>query len=154
MEICDRPTKSNTINSMHHHILNKTAMNELATQMASQAKVGDVFGLKGTLGAGKSFFTSCFVNALMDKKIDVLSPTFNLLYSYQTNKGLVHHFDLYRLKSADDLENIGFFECLKDGICLIEWPEIAEQFLPKNYTKINIEIKNEEEREVRINYKL
>ena len=132
-------------------IVNQSQMQELAATIASKAKSGDVFGLKGTLGSGKSFFASSFINALMDKKITVLSPTFNLLYSYQTPKFLVHHFDLYRLKTSEELENIGFFDCLKNGICLIEWPEIAQDFLPKNYTEINIEIKNEGERIVAIN---
>ena len=132
-------------------IVNQTQMQELAATIASQAKTGDLFGLKGTLGAGKSFFASSFINALMDKKITVLSPTFNLLYSYQTPKILVHHFDLYRLKTSEELENIGFFDCLRNGICLIEWPEIAQEFLPKNYTEINLEIKNEGERIVTIN---
>ena len=132
-------------------IVNQSQMQELAATIASKAKSGDVFGLKGTLGSGKSFFASSFINDLMDKKITVLSPTFNLLYSYQTPKFLVHHFDLYRLKTSEELENIGFFDCLKNGICLIEWPEIAQDFLPKNYTEINIEIKNEGERIVAIN---
>ena len=132
-------------------IVNQTQMQELAATIASQAKTGDLFGLKGTLGAGKSFFASSFINALMDTKIMVLSPTFNLLYSYQTPKILVHHFDLYRLKTSEELENIGFFDCLRNGICLIEWPEIAQEFLLKNYTEINIEIKNEGERIVTIN---
>lgn len=121
-------------------------MQEFAESIAKQAKVGDVFGLKGTLGAGKSFFSKYFVNSLLDEKTEVLSPTFNLVYSYQTPKGMVHHFDLYRIKDIDELENIGFFEFLKDGICLIEWPEIAEEFLKKNYTQIDIKIKNENER--------
>ncbi len=126
-------------------------MQNLAATVAASTKVGDIFGLKGTLGAGKSFFAASFVNALLDQKTTILSPTFNLLYSYQTPKGRVHHFDLYRLKNVEELENIGFFDCLKDGICLIEWPEIAEEFLLKNYTEIKIEIKNEWERMVTIN---
>lgn len=125
---------------------NQSEMQKLAADIALKAKVGDVFGLKGTLGAGKSFFAAAFVNALLEKKAAILSPTFNLVYSYQTSKGSVHHFDLYRLKNAAELENIGFFDCLKDGICLIEWPEIAAEFMPKNYIEIKIEIKNEGER--------
>ena len=131
-------------------IVNQSQMQELAATIASKAKSGDIFGLEGTLGAGKSFFASSFINALADQKITVLSPTFNLLHSYQTPKFLIHHFDLYRLKSSEELENIGFFDCLKNGICLIEWPEVAKEFLPKNYTEINIEIKNEGERIVTI----
>ena len=84
----------------------------------------------------------------------MLSPTFNLVYSYDTKKGEVFHFDLYRLKSADELENIGFFDALKNGICLIEWPEIAAEFLKNNCLEIEIKIREdlgEEGREVLIN---
>jgi tRNA threonylcarbamoyl adenosine modification protein YjeE len=126
-------------------------MANLAKEIALQTKVGDVIGLKGTLGAGKSFFAKNFVNALSQKNYEVLSPTFNLVYSYETKVGEVFHFDLYRLKSADDLENIGFFDALHNGISLIEWPEIAEKFLKKNYLEIEIKTiaaANEEVREV------
>ena len=60
-------------------------------------------------------------------------------YSYQTSKGSVHHFDLYRLKDSSELENIGFFDCLKDGICLIEWPELVLDFLDQPYLNLRIE---------------
>ena len=122
-----------------------------AREIAAQARAGDVIGLKGTLGAGKSFFAKNFVNFLSEKPVEVLSPTFNLVYSYETKKGEIFHFDLYRLKSAEELENIGFFDALKNGICLIEWPEIAADFLKKNYSEIEIKTvagANEEAREV------
>lgn len=109
-----------------------------AREIAAQARTGDVIGLKGTLGAGKSFFAKNFVNFLSEKPVEVLSPTFNLVYSYETKKGEIFHFDLYRLKSAEELENIGFLDALKNGICLIEWPEIAADFLKKNYLEIEI----------------
>ena len=82
----------------------------LATKIANESKVGDVIGISGTLGAGKSFFAKSFINALSERWQEVLSPTFNLVYSYDTLKGEVFHFDLYRLKSAVELENIGFFD--------------------------------------------
>ncbi len=129
---------------------NQQQTKDLAIKIAKQAKVGDKFGLKGTLGAGKSFFASCFVNSLLDDKVNVLSPTFNLLHSYKTKQGIIHHFDLYRLKSIEELENVGFFECLKDGICLIEWPEIAKSFLFKNYTEIDIKIIQQNQRFINI----
>lgn len=131
-------------------IENKEEMANFAKKLALNAKIGDVFGLKGTLGAGKSFFAGEFINALSDKKQEVLSPTFNLVYSYETKLGEVFHFDLYRLKSVNELENIGFFDALKSGICLIEWPEIAEKYLKKNYLEIEIKTvdKNEEKREI------
>lgn len=124
-------------------------MANFAREIATSARAGDVIGLKGTLGAGKSFFAKNFINSLQEEETEVLSPTFNLVYVYETKKGEVFHFDLYRLKSAQELENIGFFEALKNGICLIEWPEIAAEFLPKNYQEIEIKLtENEEEREL------
>jgi tRNA threonylcarbamoyl adenosine modification protein YjeE len=100
-------------------INSRQEMANLAKEIALQAKIGDVIGLKGTLGAGKSFFAKNFVNALSEKPREVLSPTFNLVYSYEAKVGEVFHFDLYRLKSADELENIGFFDALHNGISRI-----------------------------------
>lgn len=121
-----------------------------AQEIAQNVKVGDIIGLKGTLGAGKSFFARNFINFLSSKELNVASPTFNLVFSYDSKKGEVFHFDLYRLKSADELENIGFFDAIKSGISLIEWPEIAQKFLKKNYTEIEIKILGEEQREITI----
>ncbi len=139
-------------------IKNQNKMVNFAAEIAAKSEIGDVIALKGTLGAGKSFFAKSFINSLRkkigEKPCEVLSPTFNLVYSYDTKKGEVFHFDLYRLKSADELENIGFFDALKNGICLIEWPEIAADFLKKNCLEIEIKIKEdlgEEGREVLIN---
>jgi len=134
-------------------INSKTEMAAFAREIAAQSKIGDVIALEGTLGAGKSFFAKNFINALSENAREILSPTFNLVYSYNTKIGEVFHFDLYRLKSSEELENIGFFDALQNGICLIEWPEIAVKFLPKNYRKITIKtnsIDHEETREVTI----
>lgn len=133
-------------------ILNQKETKDLAEKLAKSAKLGNVFGIKGTLGSGKTFFSNCFINALLENKKEILSPTFNIVYSYQTNIGEVFHFDLYRIKNFEELENIGFFDYLKNGICLIEWPEIAENFLKKalkqNYTQIEIKIKDNNTREI------
>ena len=130
-------------------INSKKEMAQLAAKIAASARIGDVFGLKGTLGAGKSFFAKNFINSLQKNPTEVLSPTFNLVYSYNATKGEISHFDLYRLKSEEELENIGFFDALKSGICLIEWPEIAAAFLKKNYFEIEIKTLAEEGEEVR-----
>lgn len=136
---------------MQEIIINsKNEMAALASKIALEARVGDVFCLEGTLGAGKSFFAKNFINFLQEKPTEILSPTFNLVYNYETKKGEVFHFDLYRLKSSQELENIGFFDAINNGISLIEWPQIAEKFLPKNCKKITIEILGEEKRKVTI----
>lgn len=125
-------------------------MANFAREIASSSKIGDVICLSGTLGAGKTFFAKNFINSLQKKPTEILSPTFNLVYSYDTKKGEIFHFDLYRLKNSEELENIGFFDAIKSGICLIEWPNIAEKFLPKNTTKISIKILEDEKREITI----
>lgn len=127
-------------------------MADLAREIAASSNVGNVIGLRGTLGAGKSFFARNFINSLQEKPTEILSPTFNLVYSYDSKKGEIFHFDLYRLKDENELENIGFFDALRNGICLIEWPEIAQRFLKKQYTEIAIKIisENEEAREILI----
>lgn len=137
------------INMKKTLVENKSEMAALVKEIASLAKAGDVICLKGTLGAGKTFFAQNFINALSLEPVDVLSPTFNLVYSYNSKKGEIFHFDLYRLKSANELENIGFFDALKSGICLIEWPEIAQKFLPKNYLEIEIKFYKDSKEEAR-----
>jgi tRNA threonylcarbamoyl adenosine modification protein YjeE len=134
-------------------INSKSQMAELATNLAKKAQVGDIFLLKGTLGVGKSFFAKKFIESLLEEKTEILSPTFNLVYSYNSLKGKINHFDLYRLKQASELENIGFFDTIGKEIALIEWPEIASDFLPENCCEIEIKISEggEEFREVTIN---
>ncbi len=130
-------------------IKSEDEMAKFAQDLAKNCQKGDIFALKGSLGVGKSFLARHFINALSITKQNVPSPTFNLVYSYDSKKGAIFHFDLYRLKSADELENIGFFEALQEGICLIEWPEIAEEFLPKNHTTISIKNSSNNRAELR-----
>ncbi len=119
-------------------------MADLAKKIAACADINAIIGLKGSLGVGKSFFARKFINSLSEKELNVPSPTFNLVYPYKTNKAEIFHFDLYRLKEKSELENIGFFDAIKSGISLIEWPEIIEDFLQKkqNYIEIKISSKS------------
>jgi len=127
-------------------IKNKLEMTKLATKIALLAKKGDVIGLNGTLGAGKSFFASAFINSLLDQKISVTSPTFNLLYTYSTKTAEIYHFDLYRLKKEEELYNIGIEDSIINGISLIEWPHLAKNLITKNFLDIEIKIDGEQER--------
>ena len=131
------------------HIKNKKEMANLAQKLAKNAKKGDIFTLEGNLGSGKTFFAQEFINFFSNKKIDVTSPTFNLLSVYELEKNNIYHFDLYRLKDEEELFNLGIEDALIDGITLIEWPELAKDFL-KNPIKIYIEIIQEEERLVKL----
>ena len=93
-----------------------------AQTYARESVNGDVFTLQGPLGAGKSVFCRAFIQELAGKTLDVPSPTFTLLQNYDTSKGTIWHFDLYRIENPQEIYEIGWEEALSDGILLIEWP--------------------------------
>ena len=82
--------------------------------------------LKGNLGAGKTTFTQFLLKEMGCKDV-VSSPTYAIVNEYDTKKGKVFHFDLYRLNSSEEVYDIGMEEYLDSGnFCIIEWPEIYE----------------------------
>ncbi len=95
--------------------------------------VGDTILLYGEIGVGKTTFTRLLINDLNtnSKKIEVLSPTFNIVLEYKIKKINIRHFDLYRIKHKKELDNIGIFENTNENITIIEWPELLEK-KPKN----------------------
>ncbi|RVD36696.1 tRNA (adenosine(37)-N6)-threonylcarbamoyltransferase complex ATPase subunit type 1 TsaE, partial [Mesorhizobium sp. M4A.F.Ca.ET.020.02.1.1] len=98
--------------------------------LAMALRPGDVLALKGDLGAGKSTLARSLIRALADDAgLDVPSPTFTLVQTYDT-RFPVHHFDLYRLSAAAELDELGFDDALAQGAALVEWPERAETALP------------------------
>ena len=87
----------------------------------------DCIFLFGELGSGKTTFTRSLINQIQEKnkvaKTQVPSPTFNLLYEYEIKSLRVMHYDLYRLKTNKEIEQLGIFEDSKNIISVIEWPE-------------------------------
>lgn len=114
----------------------------IAGQVASIAQRGDVFALYGTLGMGKSVFARAFIQELTHAS-EVPSPTFTLVQSYPFNDLEIHHFDLYRLRSPEEVFELGFEDLLYSGISLIEWPEKAGSYLPRGIFKITISADND-----------
>lgn len=108
----------------------------LGRALAAQASTGDVITLTGPLGAGKTVLARGFVTGLLGKSVDVASPTFTLVNVYDTAEPPIWHFDLYRLESPDDIEELGLDEALASGISLIEWPEHAKGWLPEDQLRI------------------
>lgn len=103
----------------------------LAVRLAPAVRRHDVLCLHGELGAGKTSFARALLRALGVAE-DVPSPTFTLVQSYETAAFPIYHFDLYRLKSGAELEEIGWDDALADGLTVVEWPERAESFLPRD----------------------
>ncbi|MFA5011529.1 MAG: tRNA (adenosine(37)-N6)-threonylcarbamoyltransferase complex ATPase subunit type 1 TsaE [Ignavibacteria bacterium] len=113
-------------------------------KFADELKRGSLVGLKGNLGTGKTQFVKGICNYFKVQDI-VNSPTFILVNEYKgidkdNNEIKIYHLDLYRLKSPAELEVIGFNEYIDtNSIVLIEWPEIAEEYLNKEIDKVLIE---------------
>jgi tRNA threonylcarbamoyladenosine biosynthesis protein TsaE len=136
---------------MQRLIITKSAEEtEAAGQhLASEFKPGDVIALYGDLGAGKTCWVRGVAKALAAREA-VISPTFTLINEYQ-GKFPVYHFDLYRLQSARELEDIGYEEYFYgEGISILEWAGKAERLLPKYHWKIYFDIKTDEERRITI----
>lgn len=99
------------------------ATEALAAAVAALARPGDVILLEGPFGAGKTAFARAFLRvAAGDAALEVPSPSFTLLQSYDTRLGPVHHFDLWRLDGPAALAELGWDEARAD-IVLAEWPE-------------------------------
>ena len=100
--------------------------------------------LKGNLGAGKTTFTQFLLKDLGSQD-EVSSPTYAIVNEYDSPKGNVFHFDLYRMKNADEVEDIGIHEYLNNAfLCIIEWPEVYEEELA-HFPHHEMSIENEGE---------
>ena len=103
---------------------------ELAKKFIKKIKPGNIIFLYGEMGVGKTTFIKYLINALQKKnkleQTEVTSPTFNLLNEYQVNEIKVNHYDLYRLKSIEEIKNLDLFGNNKNTITLIEWPQIIK----------------------------
>lgn len=115
---------------------------ELGKKLSRIAQKGDCFALFGTLGMGKSVLSRAFIQALTSAE-EVPSPTFTLVQSYEASNFEIYHFDLYRLKSPEEIFELGIEEALYNGVCLIEWPEKMGEYLPRKIFKVEISSTNE-----------
>ncbi|MEQ1613963.1 MAG: tRNA (adenosine(37)-N6)-threonylcarbamoyltransferase complex ATPase subunit type 1 TsaE [Hyphomicrobiaceae bacterium] len=110
--------------SLHLSDLDESAMQRVAMLFALGIKPGDTLALHGDLGAGKTTFARGLIRALIgDEALEVVSPTFSLVQIYDGSRGRIEHYDLYRLKSADEAEEIGLGDPGSDVVRIIEWPE-------------------------------
>jgi tRNA threonylcarbamoyladenosine biosynthesis protein TsaE len=113
----------------------QTVIDEILPQLQH-----NILLLKGNLGAGKTTFTQ-FLLKNLGSKDEVSSPTYSIVNEYDSPKGKIFHFDLYRMKNITEAYDIGIEEYLDNAfLCIIEWPEIYEQELSDtSYHEMKIE---------------
>ena len=113
--------------------IDEVALARFAQDVAFMLAPGDAITLAGDLGTGKTTFARALIRALTgDATLEVPSPTFTLMQTYTAPRFNVAHFDLYRLNSPDELDELGLDAALESGIAIIEWPDRAGDRLPQD----------------------
>ena len=115
---------------------------ELASTFLKKIKPGCFIFLYGEIGVGKTTFIRYLINQFQKLNkleiTEVTSPTFNLLNEYQINDFKINHYDLFRLKSTEEIKSLDLFEDNKNTITLVEWPQIIKE-KPKNLIELFFE---------------
>ena len=111
-----------------------------AKEIAEQANAGEVYCLNGDLGVGKTAFAQGF-GAGLGITEPMPSPTFTILHTYEEGRLPLYHFDVYRIGSEDEMEEIGYFDLVDggEGIALIEWSKLISGIIPKDAIEVEIE---------------
>ena len=119
---------------------------ELASKFSKKIKPGNMVFLYGEMGVGKTTFIRYLINQFQKDNdlelTEVTSPTFNLLNEYQINQIKINHYDLFRLKSGEEIKNLDIFEDKINTVTLIEWPQMIKE-KPKNLIELFFEYEND-----------
>lgn len=126
---------------------------ELGKKIAEKLEKGTVIVLTGDLGSGKTKLTEGILT-YFGLENEISSPTFTIVNEYNTENLNIYHFDVYRLEDVDEFYAIGGEEYFEKGASIIEWGEMIEEALPKEYIKINFsrDLSNENLRNIDIEY--
>jgi N-acetylmuramate 1-kinase len=126
-------------------LLDQGATLGLARDLAHVVRSGDLLALSGDLGAGKTTLARALIRRLAgDDTLDVPSPTYTLMQSYETPRGPVVHADLYRVNDASELDELGWDEAGADAIVLLEWPDRIGDLLPATRLDVRLELMPDE----------
>ena len=126
------------------------ATERFAARIAQAMRPGDAILLAGPLGAGKTAFARALLRAATnDPALEVPSPSFTLVQSYATRRGVVHHFDLWRLDGPSALAELGWDDA-RDDIVLVEWPDRLGALAPPDALRLDFQLTEGDARTVQI----
>lgn len=112
---------------------------DIGKKLGERAIQGEVYGLSGDLGTGKTVLAQGFADGLGIRE-PVSSPTFTIIQQHDGGRLPLYHFDVYRIGDISEMDEIGYEDCFYgDGVCLVEWPSRIEKLLPKHYVSVSIE---------------
>lgn len=111
----------------------------LGEQLGKEAQKGQIYCLTGDLGTGKTVLTKGFAKGLGVQE-HVTSPTFTIVNEYHDGRLPFYHFDVYRLSSEEEMDDIGYEEYFfGDGVCLVEWAELFPDLIPQDACWLTLE---------------
>ena len=116
-------------------------INEAAKTSVENMGDGKVFAFYGKMGAGKTTFVKAVCECLGVEDV-ITSPTFAIVneYTSATTGDAIYHFDFYRIKKLEEVYDMGYEDYFYSGsLCFLEWPELIEDLLPEDATKVTIE---------------
>jgi tRNA threonylcarbamoyladenosine biosynthesis protein TsaE len=116
------------------------AVEALGAAVARALAPGEAVCLWGPLGAGKTTLARGLIRAMTRPEEEIPSPTFTLVQLYQGETFPIAHFDLYRLESPEETDELGLDEALEEGAAVIEWPERLHGRLPRDRLDIALSI--------------
>jgi len=112
---------------------------QCAKGLAATLKPPTIILLNGNLGMGKTVFARALIRQLCNNPtLEVISPTFTLLQTYETPNTTLHHYDLYRIEHPDEILELGWEDAAYDGITIVEWPERLGAYKPREYLDITL----------------
>ena len=109
-----------------------------ARRLAPLLRTGDLVGLAGALGSGKTTLARDLIAALSGRDREVPSPTFTLVQTYDCGALTVWHFDLFRIERPAEVFELGFEDALADGVTLVEWPERLGALMPADHLMVTL----------------
>ena len=113
--------------------------------LGSHLHAGDVIALRGHLGIGKTQLVHGIANTYLKADVHVCSPSFTIINQYEANGRSIHHLDLYRLSTLEELESTGYWDIIEDpnALILIEWLEQVDRADPIDFVTIDIRFTDE-----------